>query len=449
MARQYTLAAVVRLAARALLLACLFTLALTPLIITPFLVYPFITGKAWFFRVLTDAAWLLFLLLGYRPAWSRLAIVFSSVLILAFISDVRADIPWLAFISSAERMGGWLNLLHLYLLFLIAGVVLDTPILRRRWIATFVLTSVLVALIGFLQFILFVAEGAARSQITSTFGNPSFLGQYAMLMFFLAALLTLGKAAWTSGGRGTSGTPRSSWLFTLLSWPLSGLYGSAWRSLSKSAAKISLSPLWAAVAFLNLCMVFLAQSRGAVIGLLAGGVIALPGRWRALVLALLALLTVVAMTVHDPRPGAGRLLPLAERFAELQPDDPRLAAWSGAIRGARERPLLGWGEESFREVAYIYCKPCGTWWDRGHNLLIDKLVEGGIMGLLAWLWLLWAAREGVILNFQGASRRCLLGFLTAYFVSDMFLFDTMASYLPLMLVMVLATPVKDQAWTNV
>ena len=60
-----------------------------------------------------------------------------------------------------------------------------------------------------------------------------------------------------------------------------------------------------------------------------------------------------------------------------------------AIKGFQERPILGWGQENFN---YVFNKNYDPgmwgqeqWFDRTHNVILDWLVAGGILGLLAYL----------------------------------------------------------------
>ncbi len=80
----------------------------------------------------------------------------------------------------------------------------------------------------------------------------------------------------------------------------------------------------------------------------------------------------------------------------------RLWIWHGTWRAVLARPWLGWGLDSLIDVFPLY-EPAGraavglTGWliDRAHNDFLQVAVSSGLLGLAAYLWLLWgAARAG-------------------------------------------------------
>ena len=156
-----------------------------------------------------------------------------------------------------------------------------------------------------------------------------------------------------------------------------------------------------------------------------------------------AVISAIAFAIHDPRPGAGQLIPLAERFNDYT-DDSRLRGWQEALNGAKENPLLGWGQEHMKLVSLRACPEpkCDIWFDRAHNLVLDWLVSAGLLGVLAYFWLLWATREAIREAYEGGEKAWLYGLLTAYLVSNMFMFDTLNTYLLLVAVMAIAKPLE-------
>jgi hypothetical protein len=67
----------------------------------------------------------------------------------------------------------------------------------------------------------------------------------------------------------------------------------------------------------------------------------------------------------------------------------RFTVWNLAFEGFKERPLLGWGQEGFNFVFNTYYTPelwsQEPWFDRAHNIFLDWLIAGGILGLLGYL----------------------------------------------------------------
>lgn len=116
----------------------------------------------------------------------------------------------------------------------------------------------------------------------------------------------------------------------------------------------------------------------------------------------------------------------------------RCMIWPMAWQGFKEKPIFGWGQESFNYVFNKYYNPNlhnqEQWFDRAHNVFFDWLIAGGILGLLSYLSLyvillvlLWRPREGHPLGI--IEKAILSGLVVAYFVHNFFVFDNLTSYL--------------------
>jgi len=74
----------------------------------------------------------------------------------------------------------------------------------------------------------------------------------------------------------------------------------------------------------------------------------------------------------------------------------RLMTWNSAYQGFKEKPFIGYGYENFYQVfdkyfnAKIY-RHAGSvvWFDRAHNMVFDRLITGGLIGLLLYLSILF------------------------------------------------------------
>jgi O-antigen ligase len=103
-------------------------------------------------------------------------------------------------------------------------------------------------------------------------------------------------------------------------------------------------------------------TRGAVTGWLATFIAQLDGWRRRLLWLGLALLLIAIMLPWRPTN--------------------RLAIWRDGGRIFLERPLLGAGPGNYRMVTalpYVH----------GHNTFLTVAVESGVLGLAAWIWLVW------------------------------------------------------------
>ncbi|MEO8637277.1 MAG: O-antigen ligase family protein [Candidatus Taylorbacteria bacterium] len=111
-----------------------------------------------------------------------------------------------------------------------------------------------------------------------------------------------------------------------------------------------------------------------------------------------------------------------------------------ALEGAEARPILGWGEESFNYLFYAHYDPAmynqEAWFDRAHNVIFDWLTAGGILGLLAYLFIfvvafyyLWKDRRGDSPRMPFSERVIIAGLLIAYFLENLTVFDNIVSYI--------------------
>lgn len=111
-----------------------------------------------------------------------------------------------------------------------------------------------------------------------------------------------------------------------------------------------------------------------------------------------------------------------------------------SIEGWQETPktlLLGYGQENYSTVFAKHYDPRmyaqEAWFDRAHNVFMDWLVAGGLLGLITYLalyltsiYMLWYAKGR---NNIGLVEKALLtGALVMYFINNLFVFDNLISY---------------------
>ncbi len=123
----------------------------------------------------------------------------------------------------------------------------------------------------------------------------------------------------------------------------------------------------------------------------------------------------------------------------------RLVAWETAIDGFRERPIIGWGQESFNFVYDKHFKtkhlsvfPDGRAFDRAHNKILQLLVVSGILGALSYILIFvlifyYLFRSGS--RFKNFDSFCLGALFLGYFVQNLFIFDILSSYIFFLLVL--------------
>jgi tetratricopeptide (TPR) repeat protein len=204
---------------------------------------------------------------------------------------------------------------------------------------------------------------------------------------------------------------------------------------------------------LNALTLLLTGERGAVIGL-GSGVLAIglivalsrryssSLRWASLVGILLLL--VIPIAVYAARGTAlVRWNTTLDRLSRLSPRDrstrTRLITFGVSWRAFKARPLLGYGPELYTVASVRHFNPDiltyeQGWWDRSHNTLTDRLAMEGAIGLLAYLSIFVAAGLMLVKVFRLEPHGDLTvpitaGMLSAYFVQNLFIFDSPSSYL--------------------
>ena len=194
------------------------------------LFFPYITGKNLTFRLIVElifGAWLAlaFMRAEYRPrrSWPLLAItVFVAVIAIA---DAQGANPFKSFWSNFERMDGWVTLIHLWMLFVVATSVITSEGLWRRLFHLVLLTTGIASLYGLLQIIGVAALGQAggtglSARVDANFGNPIYLAVYLLFGVFIAALLWYqeGNERWSDMSKIVGGCTLVLWSAVVLSF---------------------------------------------------------------------------------------------------------------------------------------------------------------------------------------------------------------------------------------
>jgi O-antigen ligase/Flp pilus assembly protein TadD len=398
----------VNVLARWTALGTLFLLPFAPLVVANSLFFPFITGKAFYIRTLIEvlvAAWAVLALVDkdYRPRFSWTGVSIAAFVAWMFVADLFAINVVKAFWSNFERMEGWILLIHLLGFFIAAGAVLRVEKKWRAWFLTSLAASLLISLYALFQIWGSFAIHQGSTRIDATLGNSAYLAIYLLFSVFVSLWLSF--------------TEKINWL----KWSL------------------------AALAVLEAVLIFYTETRGTILGLVAGlGLAAVlfaitgSGRTRRYALAALLSMAVSVFAFYLARDSAVvQNNHILQRITSISLADgqTRFTIWSMALEGVKERPVLGWGQEGFNYVFNKYYKPSmyrqEPWFDRAHNAFIDWLMAGGIPAFLLYLSLfgtalvlLWRRSE-----LSRAERIALTSALVGYGIHNLFVFDNLYSYI--------------------
>lgn len=386
---------------------------LVPLAVFPQFLYPLTAPKIIVFQSLTEIVFILWLVNifvngQYKPRLTPLTIViFCLLAIVTFTSLIGVDFQkslW----DVIDRNTGLVLLWHLFALFLVIkslGGEIDF-----KWFAGInVATSALISFLALVQkFIGWPVSLFVKNpfQIYSTFSNSSFLAAYLMVVLFLGLyLLTATKNVFLR------------WVVSLIS-------------------------------ILNLIVILFTGTRSVIIALLAGGIILAlyfivkRGRVYRLTVAIIAVIflgVAISFLLTKNNPFWLKVSGIS-RFASsslVKNLENRLVLWEIAWEAFKERPVSGWGWNNFdvafwkhynaeqyeNQINYFYTAPP----NKPFNVLFEYLVSAGILGLLGYLAVFVLAFFNVIKD-RLAAAPFIISLLVAYFVNNLAIFDTIATY---------------------
>lgn len=381
-----------------LLAACL----ATPLLASASFIFPYTVPKIFAFRILVEVAAALYLYLAlryqeFRPQRTFLFWAVLAFLSISFFSAIFGADLYTSWWGNLERgMGVW-SLTHFVVWFLMLAAIFKE---KKDWqllIKLSVVVSVIVACTALIQ--RFGGVGSLlppTDRIFGLIGNAGLLGSYLLFNIFLSGYLFFELIGWKK------------WLFAI------GL-------------------------LLLAISLFLTGTRGAYLGLLAGG-------FTGLLLAIffggqkvkkygvifLVLLFALAASLFLFRP-----ISFSDATAQS-----RLILWQDSWQAWQAGPLLGSGPENFEAAIGKYLSPrlaevevYAT--DRAHSFIFDYGATVGWLGLLGYLAMfgaaagaLWRARKTDLILFA-----VFTSLLAAYLAQNFFIFDSFVSYLMLFFVL--------------
>ena len=368
--------------------------------------FPFIITRTIFFRLVIQLAFSLYLLLlalNFKKYSSRFNWAFILVIIFFFIQLAAAIFGldfYKSFWSNFERMEGLSSLIYLTLyLFLLQVFLRD----RKDWlfyIRLILIASFFVSIYGLAQKLnIFPVFEAGIGRVTATIGNAAFLAGYLLV---------------TAG--------------------LSIYY--YFNEVNKNYKYAVLG-----IATLNVLVLFLTSTRGAILGLGLGilaflflNIIFLPGKVRKISLAILLPIIIIAGSFYFLRDNlADSKVEFVRRIATISLSDitvkNRLTVWRMALSDFKSSPVLGVGMENFNIIYNKYYRPdiLENWFDRTHNVYLDQLTSGGILGFLAYLAILFYLFFWLFKNRREDYYKfsVLFSLLVAYSVHNFFVFDTL------------------------
>jgi O-antigen ligase len=418
--------------ARHVAMASIFAVPVVAIIFVPTFLYPYIVGKAFVFRFLMIVAFFsyLYLLLtnvAYKPRLTPFVVGFGAFVFVMALATIFSMDPSRSFWSNYERMEGYINLLCLFVLGLVATSlrlkdtewtgVFKTHIWVAGLVSGFAVLQKVVFFLGLKNLASLPILGLCFSQgagcrVDSTLGNSIYLGIYAALTFWLIIFAIFGKKV------------KGNLLIVL--------------------------------AAINLLAVYFSGTRGVMLGMFLGLIVLVVSKYwfdgnkKAVAATILAgFLTVGLFTgfiVYAKQNNMYQDVGIVARFSSINTLFARWNIWKTALISWEEKPILGWGQENFIHAFNKNYNPAmfgqETYFDHPHNTYLGWLVFGGILGFLTFLFMIFSSVYGIIKsNFTAEKENDLIipimfAFIVTYLVHIFFVFDNLTSSLLFVLVSV-------------
>jgi O-antigen ligase len=419
----------------------LLALAFVPLVVDSSVFFPFITGKSMVIRVIITLVAVLYAgYLFYQESFraqtaNRVRQLLKNPLVISvgafmgvfFLSTVFAVDKFYAFFGNVERAEGFVGMVYFFGFFILSLLIFE----RKDWLWFFKL-SIIAGYLLFLNEMYQASQGIVRP--ASFTGNPIYIAAYFLFVMMAAVLVMV----------------------------------AAYRRRTDTGALLAGDIMWsiasALIIPLGLVGIFVSETRGVMVGIVAGLVVVLAyatlrgkdltikiGRTfsvRALSGAVLVCVLLFGGIFYATRHHAfWQSVPGFNRLANISATDistqTRLISLGVSLRAISpsnvgwEKVLVGWGPENFSLAYNHYYNPRyfefeQQWFDRAHDKLMDVLVMNGVVGFISymaiWILLAWLLVKNK--KFSG-EHAALLFFGAAYFVQNLTVFDSIVTYIPL------------------
>lgn len=446
----------------------------SPLIVTtpplPETFFPFVVGKTLWTRTLIEIAfglWVILLLRdsSYRFPRSWILGAFGVYVLIALLATVFSVSPTRSTWSTYERMQGWVDLAHWFTFVILLASMLRTWGQWRTFLNFNVGVGVVVCLLSLDQYLYQLFEFKLTGFLGDTFaylhdkvppwrnfrldvtlGNPTYVGGYVVVNGFIATALLwgsfVGRRREREEGKRTRRTRR--------------------RQSQDSVGAIAAARPWIWRAFwvvaiaLDLVVMYISSTRGPVIALALGalacgvafGVWGGSSRLRwvmrigtaafaALFMAMLAFFIALSFSGAEAVEGFGTMV---ERWTGTGVRNlsaiGRLTSAQIGLEAALNRPVLGWGPENY-SIAYdryaqpeVFSQDVIVSFDQAHNKPIEEISTKGLLGLAGyttiWVFMLvvFVRKVRLLEGSRQVFAVVLGGALVAYFIQNIFLFDT-------------------------
>lgn len=389
------------------------------------LLFPYITSKQISFNILMELLFPFWLVLvwkypKYRPFKSLVSYGLAAYFLVILLSSFTGIDFNLSFWGDTERMLGFFHISHFFLFYLY----LITAFRERKDWDIFLSFSVLVAFIQAIM-VLFVDR-------IGSIGNTAYVSGYFIFNIFFAIILIT----------------RHHWRLHWPLYPILALMAPAFLKANTSGAIIGLG----SSILLLLFLLGIFAARKAV-------------RQVSLSVFIIAFLGIMLLFSQYNEPWFKENRVLSNLSSNKITFQTRRLSWEGAARDFKYHPWLGTGYGNYAIIfdrqfdpSFFDYTNTETYFDRAHNNLIDIVSTTGVIGLLAYLsififlireWVIAFKQEGfrVRAGREGKRARELMviaALVLAYFVQNLAVFDSLATYMGLMIVLAYLSYIRQE-----
>ena len=376
------------------------------------LLFPFITSKQISFNILIEVLfifWIAFIVKypEYRPkkSWITYGLIgFFIALLLSCLISVDLN---LSFWGDVERMLGVFHLLHFLAFYFIIITVFHE---WRDWKILLIISLIFAILVSY--------YGITGEKSWSTVGNPTYVVGYIIFHIYFALLLFFKESH--KGLR---------WLY-LIPIPIMML---SFKRCSISGAYVGLGTSIIVLFFLY---ALLSKNKKVKIYTLMIGL-------------LIVLFTGLIFTNRNSDWVKNTPFISAAQGITIQKNtfQTRLISWRAAAKDFKNHPILGTGHGNYAIIFDKYFEPTfydytrsETYFDRAHNNLIDIGSTTGLLGLLTYLLIFFAVAYYLIKGYREEKISLhefvlLSSLIIAYFIQNLVVFDSLVTYMALMMVL--------------
>lgn len=369
--------------------------------------FPYITSKQIYFNVVTEILlvfWLAFIVKypQWRPKKSKITLgilAFFGVTLLSCFGSVDFN---LSFWGDVERMLGFFHIAHFLILYFVMITVLRDWNDWKIMLGSFIVVTSIVSL-----------TGLYGDNKYGTIGNAAYVGGMIILGFYFALFLMSREKQWYF---------KAIYLIPIF------IMLAEFKKINISGAFVGLGGSIMMILFL--------------FGLLHKN--------KKVRITLLLLLSITAGTLffaitHKDNKFVKNIRSIQDLSLQEKTLQTRFISWNGAWKDFGNHWLMGTGYGTFASTFDEYFDPhfydltrSGTYFDRAHNNIIDIALTTGLIGLFAYLSIFIFALLIIISAFRKQRINLtefilLFSLMAAYFVQNLAVFDSLATYIGLML----------------